>query len=130
MSLEETIKENTKAVHELTQAILSSGVQLSKAEAPKAEAPKAEAPKAEAPKAEAPKAEAPKAEAPKAEALPPPDVKDIVTAFRGYIAMHGNEKAAALLRRFGAGDKLLDKDTKQCTVPVERQREFFGACHD
>lgn len=105
MSLEETIKENTKAVHELTQAILSSGVQLSKAEAPKAEAPKAEA-------------------------LPPPDVKDIVTAFRGYIAMHGNEKAAALLRRFGAGDKLLDKDTKQCTVPVERQREFFGACHD
>lgn len=110
MSLEETIKENTKAVHALTQAILSRGIQLEKAEAPKAEAPKAEAPEAEA--------------------SPPPDVKDIVTAFRGYIAMHGNEKAAALLRRFGAGDKLLDKDTKQCTVPVERQREFFGACHD
>lgn len=120
MSLEEALNENTKAIHELTQAILSSGVQLEKAEAPKAEATKAEAPKAEAPKAEAPKAEA----------LPPPDVKDIVTAFRGYIAMHGNEKAAALLRRFGAGDKLLDKDTKQCTVPVERQRGFFGACHD
>lgn len=111
MSLEEAVRKNTEAIHALTQAILSSGVQLSKAEAPKAEAPKAEALKAEA-------------------LPPPPDVKDIVTAFRGYIAMHGNEKAAALLRRFGAGDKLLDKDTKQCTVPVERQREFFGACHD
>ena len=114
MSLEDVIQENTKAIHELIR-VLSAGAQLPKAEAPKAEAPKAEAPKAEAPKAETP---------------PPPDVKDIVTAFRGYIAMHGNEKAAALLRRFGAGDKLLDKDTKQCTVPVERQREFFGACHD
>lgn len=127
MSIETLLKENTAAMLQLCEALRSFSVDSGAVKEPQPVKTEKVEKQADA-VASQPEAIESAAEAPAQ--LPPLDVKDIVTAFRGYIQMHGNEKAAALLRKFGAGDKLLDKVTKQCTVPVERQREFFGACHD